>query len=97
MPNYIFEADLPVAIIYSTDMVRSFLHVLTIKPTSRPGISAVAALPFSPPVDFRTTVRSRPSKTEKTNILEGKCHKCLKWIAVEGVKDVAVKVCLASF
>ena len=56
------------------------------------GISAVTARPFSPPIQFRVATRSRPLKTEKSNILEGKCHKCRKWIAVEGVKNVTVKV-----
>ncbi|CCL98458.1 uncharacterized protein FIBRA_00456 [Fibroporia radiculosa] len=31
-------------------------------------------------------------KQEKTEIIQGKCHKCLKWIAVEGIKDVPTKV-----
>ena len=57
------------------------------------GISAMTALPFSPPTDFRTIIRPRASKTEKSEILEGKCHRCCRWIAIEGVKDVPVKVC----
>ncbi|EGO23080.1 hypothetical protein SERLADRAFT_362390 [Serpula lacrymans var. lacrymans S7.9] len=56
------------------------------------GISAMTARPFSPPVAFRVSARRSPGKLERTHILEGKCHKCSKWIAVEGVKDVEVKV-----
>ena len=56
------------------------------------GISATTGRPFSPPTAFRTVARVNPSKHEKTRIVEGKCHKCKKWVAVEGVKDVEAKV-----
>ncbi|KAF9260367.1 hypothetical protein L218DRAFT_823487, partial [Marasmius fiardii PR-910] len=56
------------------------------------GISAASALPFLPPLAFRISRRPRALKTEKTVIKEGKCHQCQKWIPVEGVKDMEVKV-----
>ena len=56
------------------------------------GISAATGQPFSPPTAFRTIVRANPSKHEKMHIMEGKCHRCKKWVAVEGVKDVEAKV-----
>ncbi|KAF9073836.1 hypothetical protein BDP27DRAFT_1318232 [Rhodocollybia butyracea] len=56
------------------------------------GISAASALPFSPPLAFRMTTRTSNHKTEKSTLKEGKCHKCSKWVPVEGVKDVEVKV-----
>ncbi|KAJ8075813.1 hypothetical protein PM082_021445 [Marasmius tenuissimus] len=56
------------------------------------GISASSALPFLPPLSFRVSKRPRASKTEKTEIKEGKCHQCHKWVPVEGVKDMEVKV-----
>ncbi|KAK7027327.1 hypothetical protein VNI00_015290 [Paramarasmius palmivorus] len=56
------------------------------------GISAASSLPFSPPLAFRVSRRPRVQKSEKTTIKEGKCHQCQKWIPVEGVKDMEVKV-----
>ncbi|KAI6018143.1 hypothetical protein BKA83DRAFT_4318788 [Pisolithus microcarpus] len=56
------------------------------------GISAVSCTPFSPPVSFRTTKRRNPGKRERTHIVEGKCHKCKKWIPVESLKDLEIKV-----
>nr|GAT59737.1 predicted protein [Mycena chlorophos] len=56
------------------------------------GISAVTGQPLSPPVDFRVVDRSAPKKGERTQITEGKCHKCTKWVAVQSIKDVEVKV-----
>ncbi|KAI0758654.1 hypothetical protein BD413DRAFT_599210 [Trametes elegans] len=56
------------------------------------GISPATGRPFSPPVAFRVTARANPGKHEKTQMMEGKCHKCKKWIAVEGIKDVPTKV-----
>lgn len=58
----------------------------------RAGISAVSCTPFSPPVSFRTTKRRNPGKRERTHIVEGKCHKCKKWIPVESLKDLEIKV-----
>ncbi|KAJ7226249.1 hypothetical protein B0H12DRAFT_1030547 [Mycena haematopus] len=48
--------------------------------------------PLSPPIDFRVALRSVVKKLERTEIKEGKCHKCLCWVAIETVKDVEVKV-----
>ncbi|KAL0579707.1 hypothetical protein V5O48_002271 [Marasmius crinis-equi] len=56
------------------------------------GISAASSLPFLPPLAFRVSNRPRALKTEKTQIKEGKCHQCHKWVPVEGVKDMEVKV-----
>ncbi|EIW52808.1 uncharacterized protein TRAVEDRAFT_78296, partial [Trametes versicolor FP-101664 SS1] len=56
------------------------------------GISPATGRPFSPPLAFRTTARQNPGKLEKTELMEGKCHKCKKWVAVEGIKDVPTKV-----
>ncbi|KAJ4476704.1 hypothetical protein J3R30DRAFT_324027 [Lentinula aciculospora] len=56
------------------------------------GISASSSMPFSPPLAFRMTSRSSNHKSEKTTMKEGKCHKCMKWVPVEGIKDVEVKV-----
>ncbi len=65
---------------------------------TRAGISPSTGLPFSPPVAFMHSVHvphSKPafkSKQERSRIEQGKCHKCNKWVPVEGVKDVEVKV-----
>ncbi|TFK83568.1 hypothetical protein K466DRAFT_554853 [Polyporus arcularius HHB13444] len=56
------------------------------------GISPSTGRPFSPPIGFRTVSRANPGKHEKTQIMEGKCHKCKKWAPVEGIKDVPSKV-----
>ncbi|KAG9312585.1 hypothetical protein JVU11DRAFT_6982 [Chiua virens] len=56
------------------------------------GISSVSARPFSPPVAFRTTERQNACKNERKSIQEGKCHKCKKWIFVESIKDIDIKV-----
>ncbi|KAH7886641.1 hypothetical protein F5I97DRAFT_1022652 [Phlebopus sp. FC_14] len=56
------------------------------------GISAASTRPFSPPVAFRSTERRNAGKHERTVILEGKCHKCKKWIPIESMKDVEIKV-----
>ncbi|KAI0643214.1 hypothetical protein C8Q79DRAFT_977766 [Trametes meyenii] len=56
------------------------------------GISPVSGRPFSPPLAFRVVSRPNPGKHEKTQLMEGKCHKCKKWVAVEGIKDVPTKV-----
>ncbi|TFY54649.1 hypothetical protein EVJ58_g8736 [Rhodofomes roseus] len=39
-----------------------------------------------------TTKRTTVGKLEKAQLMQGKCHKCKKWVAVEGVKDVPTKV-----
>ncbi|KAF9242797.1 hypothetical protein BU15DRAFT_72453 [Melanogaster broomeanus] len=56
------------------------------------GISSISGRPFSPPTAFRSTERPDPGKNERTKILEGKCHKCRKWIPVESFKNIEVKV-----
>lgn len=60
------------------------------------GISAFSAAPFSPPMIFRTKPRNQVTKHERSQITEGKCHKCSKWIPLETIKDADVKVCFAS-
>ncbi|KAG6860983.1 hypothetical protein C0995_005219 [Termitomyces sp. Mi166 len=56
------------------------------------GISAATQRPFSPPLAFRITPRPNPAKHERTSIREAKCHKCARWVPVEGIKDVEPKV-----
>ncbi|KAL5501155.1 hypothetical protein ACEPAH_9542 [Sanghuangporus vaninii] len=56
------------------------------------GISPITAQPFSPPVAFRVVKRSPNHKNEKHEMLEGKCHRCLEWAPVEGVKCVEAKL-----
>ncbi|KIM37444.1 hypothetical protein M413DRAFT_423271 [Hebeloma cylindrosporum] len=56
------------------------------------GISASTGRPFSPPTAFRVVPRQNPAKKEKHEIQQGKCHKCAKWVAVEGIKDMESKV-----
>jgi hypothetical protein len=56
------------------------------------GIAASTARPFSPPIAFRTTPRQRPGKLERTKMLEGQCHRCMRWVPVQGVKDAEAKV-----
>ncbi|TFK71388.1 hypothetical protein BDN72DRAFT_958069 [Pluteus cervinus] len=56
------------------------------------GISASTGQPFSPPVAFRTAKRPNAGKHERDEIKEGKCHKCTRWVAIEGVKDVQSKI-----
>ncbi len=56
------------------------------------GIAASTARPFSPPIAFRTTPRQRPGKHERTQMLEGQCHRCMRWAPVQGVKDGDAKV-----
>lgn len=71
---------------------RPFVIPLVVCSDSTSGISATSSGPFSPPIEFRTTERRNPAKHERTHILEGKCHKCMKWIPVESLKDMAIKV-----
>ncbi|RDB22396.1 hypothetical protein Hypma_010503 [Hypsizygus marmoreus] len=56
------------------------------------GISASTGMPYSPPIAFRTTPRDNPGKNERTEMREALCHKCTKWVAVEGIKAVESKV-----
>ncbi|KAI6046949.1 hypothetical protein EDC04DRAFT_2529910, partial [Pisolithus marmoratus] len=52
------------------------------------GISALSSTPFSPP----TMKQCNPAKRERTHILEGKCHKCKKWILAKSLKDSGINV-----
>lgn len=61
------------------------------------GISASSTLPFSPPLSFRVVTRPGAGKTEKDEIRQGRCHKCERWVNVEGVKKGEVKVRFVSF
>ena len=56
------------------------------------GISPTTTLPFSPPTAFRLVSRVPNHKNEKSQILEGHCHRCREWAPVEGVKCVEAKV-----
>lgn len=56
------------------------------------GVSAMTGRPFSPPLSYRTSSRRHALKLERSEILEGRCHKCKKWIPVESIKDCEVKV-----
>ncbi|KAI0076636.1 hypothetical protein K474DRAFT_1597546, partial [Panus rudis PR-1116 ss-1] len=56
------------------------------------GITPVTAAPMSPPVSFRVAARPNAGKGEKTQMQQGKCHKCKKWIDIEGPKVTEVKV-----
>ncbi|KAG6916613.1 hypothetical protein DXG01_006109, partial [Tephrocybe rancida] len=55
------------------------------------GISASTGRPFAPPLSFRTTPRPHAARHERTAIQEARCHKCTRWVPVEGVKDVEAK------
>ncbi|KAI0245825.1 hypothetical protein BJV78DRAFT_1136794, partial [Lactifluus subvellereus] len=41
---------------------------------------------------FRTTPHQRPGKLRCTHMLEGRCHRCARWIPVQGVKDTNAKI-----
>lgn len=56
------------------------------------GVSATTGRPFSPPLSYRTSNRRHALKLERSEILEGRCHKCKKWVPVESIKDCEVKV-----
>ncbi|KIM87808.1 hypothetical protein PILCRDRAFT_814524 [Piloderma croceum F 1598] len=58
------------------------------------GISSRTHLPFSPPTSFRLSPRPNASQTkhEKTVMMEGRCHKCVMWVDIEGVKVGDAKV-----
>ncbi|KAI0819706.1 hypothetical protein BC628DRAFT_1401141 [Trametes gibbosa] len=56
------------------------------------GISPATGRPFSPPLAFRVVPRPNAGKLEKIRLMEGKCHRCKKWVAIEGIKDVPTKV-----
>lgn len=88
-PMSVFPPNTPVH-----RLQRSLDHIYTCH-VMPPGISPAGA-PFSPPVAFKHTLRPGAGKHEKTRILQGRCHSCEKWINVEGVKDVEVKVCFRS-
>lgn len=73
-------------------MVRRRLDYLYFFLTPRIGISPKTQLPFSPPIGFRTVVNTKAGKQDKLSIRQGLCHKCKKWVAVEGSKDVETNV-----
>lgn len=75
---------------YAHGMLPSLLHFTSSLPGL--GISASTGRPFSPPTAFRTIQRTNVGKLEKSELMQGRCHKCKKWVAVEGVKDVPTKV-----
>ncbi|CAK5263616.1 unnamed protein product, partial [Mycena citricolor] len=56
------------------------------------GISAATGRPLSPPTNFRLVGRPNHKKGERSSIQEAKCHKCNKWIVVQTIKDIPVKV-----
>lgn len=75
---------------YAHGMLPSLVHLIS--SLRGPGISASTGHPFSPPTAFRTILRTNVGKLEKNEMMQGRCHKCKKWVAVEGVKDVPTKV-----
>lgn len=88
------------AITCSTIMVRSsaprFLNVFKFMIfnsllVSCAGVSSASTQPFSPPLAFRVVARVA-AKNEKSEIEEGKCHKCKKWIPLESIRDTELKV-----
>ncbi|KAG6884019.1 hypothetical protein C0992_007228, partial [Termitomyces sp. T32_za158] len=56
------------------------------------GISAATQRPYAPPRAFRLTPRPNHAKHERTAIREALCHKCARWVPLEGIKDVQPKV-----
>ncbi|KAK7681982.1 hypothetical protein QCA50_014945 [Cerrena zonata] len=56
------------------------------------GISPSSKAPFSPPIAYKLTDQPTALKNQKPKILKGKCHKCQKWLPVEGPKEVETKV-----
>ncbi|KAF8511567.1 hypothetical protein BU17DRAFT_54569, partial [Hysterangium stoloniferum] len=56
------------------------------------GISPTHCLPFSPPIAQRIGCVARPQSNEKAELLQGKCHHCDQWIALEGCKVGELKV-----
>ncbi|KAI6012243.1 hypothetical protein EDC04DRAFT_2579930 [Pisolithus marmoratus] len=55
-------------------------------------IGSVIYSHFLPQLISARQSRRNPAKGERMHILEGKCHKCKKWIPVESVKDLEIKV-----
>ncbi|KAI0247908.1 hypothetical protein BJV78DRAFT_1241662, partial [Lactifluus subvellereus] len=79
----------PLSLLYA--FLPSFLiHVRTTTTTCN---TLMASLPpprapsFPSPAAFRTTQRQWPGKPEGTHMLEDKCHRCARWVPVQGVKD----------
>jgi hypothetical protein len=87
----------PATICNTFTVCRNALPFALVQAGILPGISASTARPFSPPTAFRTTPRLRPGKHERTHMLEGRCHRCARWVPVQGVKDADAKVFLTSF
>ncbi|KAJ8689028.1 hypothetical protein PTI98_013092 [Pleurotus ostreatus] len=48
--------------------------------------------PIFSPVALRTIARQSPGKKEKSTLQQGKCHKCRKWVPIEGVRETDLKV-----
>src|ERR1700761_3416628 len=60
------------------------------------GVSPTNGLPFSPPIAFRNRKIPRAQKHQKDVMLEGHCHKCKSWIAVEGPNHGDTKVSILT-
>ena len=74
-------------------MVRGSLHIyFFLISCFSTGISAATGRPFAPPSSFQMVARPNAAKKERSQILQGKCQKCRKWVPVEGIKDVESKV-----
>jgi len=74
-------------------MVRASSHIyLFLTSCFSAGISAATGRPFAPPSSFQMVARPNAAKKERSQILQGKCQKCRKWVPVEGIKDVESKV-----
>jgi hypothetical protein len=58
------------------------------------GIMPATGQPMDPPVAFRRVDRvgNGVAQGDRKTIMQGECHACGKWIALESVKDVEVKV-----
>lgn len=61
------------------------------------GINHVTGRPLLPPVKFREVQLPRKKKRavgaqERDVMIQGMCHSCHKWIDLQSVKDVEVKV-----
>ncbi|GAA5923010.1 uncharacterized protein JCM15063_003498 [Sporobolomyces koalae] len=52
------------------------------------GLSNVTGLPFSPPVEMRIVDLPHQSKDTRTQMTEGRCHKCDEWIPLLSVKNI---------
>jgi hypothetical protein len=80
--------------ICSTTTVSTLYFPLSRLRSSLLGISSRSHLPFSPPTSFRVSPRPNASKSkhEKSAMMEGSCHRCAKWVELEGIKVGDAKV-----